>query len=268
MRSKPPALLFVLPNLFTVSSIFCGFYAIITSMDSDGVDRFYRAAVAILFAVVFDCADGRVARMTKTQSDFGIQLDSLADVISFGLAPALVVYEWALRGMGPVGVAICFLYAACGALRLARFNVMTNDQSESPIYFTGLPIPVAAASVVSLVMVHYQVGGGNIGNQPIMAVVMLLLSVLMVSNIHYRTFKKLSNRRLTVACVLCLALLVVVAAWQTSFSLMLVTLCAAFIALGLAEEMVLQFRRHHERAYRNLEEEDEEEDDSVRETRI
>ena len=202
MRRKPPALLFVLPNLFTVSSIFCGFYAIVTSMDGSGPDRFYRAAVAILFAVVFDCADGRVARMTKTQSDFGVQLDSLADVISFGLAPALLVYEWALRSLGPAGIAICFIYAACGALRLARFNVMTQDQSESPTYFTGLPIPVAAASIVSLVLAHYRIGGGNLGNQPVMAVVMLLLSLLMVSSIHYRTFKKLPQHRLTMAFVL------------------------------------------------------------------
>jgi len=272
LRRKPPALLFVLPNLFTVSSIFCGFYAIVTSMDGSGPDRFYRAAVAILFAVVFDCADGRVARMTKTQSDFGVQLDSLADVISFGLAPALLVYEWALRSLGPAGIAICFIYAACGALRLARFNVMTQDQSESPAYFTGLPIPVAAASIVSLVLAHYRIGGGNLGNQPVMAVVMLLLSLLMVSSIHYRTFKKLPQHRLTMAFVLFLAMLVVVAAWKTGFSLMLVSLCAAFIALGLAEELVLQVRRLGVHSYRGLEEEDdddeEDEKDTIRDSQI
>src|SRR5256886_11496453 len=115
-------LMFVLPNLFTVSSIFCGVYSITLSAGEPTGDNFYRAAVAIFFGSFFDAFDGRVARLTRTQSDFGVELDSLADVISFGVAPAILVYKWALAGMGIGGIVISAIYAACGAIRLARFN--------------------------------------------------------------------------------------------------------------------------------------------------
>src|ERR1041384_3810106 len=113
-------LMFVLPNLFTVSSIFCGVYSIMLSAGEATGDNFFRAAVAVFFGNFFDAFDGRVARLTKTQSDFGVELDSLADVISFGVAPAILVYKWALAGMGTPGVVISSIYAACGAIRLAR----------------------------------------------------------------------------------------------------------------------------------------------------
>src|SRR5258708_25141661 len=116
-------LMFVLPNLFTLSSIFCGFYAITLCAGEASPSQLYQAALAIFFAMFFDGFDGRVARLTKTQSDFGIELDSLADVISFGAAPALLVYKWALLPLGFVGVFLAFVFVACGALRLARFNL-------------------------------------------------------------------------------------------------------------------------------------------------
>lgn len=117
-------LMFVLPNLFTVTSIFCGFYAITLCSGEAEPVQLYQAALAILFAMFFDGFDGRVARLTKTQSDFGMQLDSLADVMSFGAAPALLVYKWALAPMGFWGLFISFAFMACGAMRLARFNVL------------------------------------------------------------------------------------------------------------------------------------------------
>src|SRR3954471_2423525 len=119
-------LMFVLPNLFTVSSIFCGFYALTLCAGAATPAQLYQAALAIFFAMFFDGIDGRVARLTRTQSDFGVELDSLADVMSFGMAPALLVYKWALAPLGFAGIFLAFAFATCGALRLARFNVMAH----------------------------------------------------------------------------------------------------------------------------------------------
>jgi CDP-diacylglycerol---serine O-phosphatidyltransferase len=236
------AVLFVLPNLFTVSSIFCGLYAIIQATEGAAPDRFYMAAVAIIFAVIFDSADGRVARMTKTQSDIGIQLDSLADAISFGVAPAILVYKWALFHFGIWGMLVAFVYATCGVIRLARFNVLAAAATGPSKHFLGLPIPLAAASLVSLVLVHYRSGGVQLGYQPLMIVVMLLLSALMVSNVHYRTFKAVKAKQ-TALVVLGLAGLVLIALVKTGFSLMFMMVVSGMIALGPAEELVRFVRR-------------------------
>src|SRR3954471_22167882 len=117
-------LMFVLPNLFTVTSIFCGFYAITLCAGEASPSQLYQAALAIFFAMFFDGFDGRVARLTKTQSEFGVELDSLADVMSFGVAPGLLMYKWALAPLGFWGLFASFSFAACGAMRLARFNVL------------------------------------------------------------------------------------------------------------------------------------------------
>src|SRR5215831_11189482 len=117
--------LFLLPNLITLSSVFCGFDAIRLAGTAEGEDDLYRAALLIIFAMFFDTLDGRVARMTKTQSVFGLQIDSLADVVSFGVAPSLLVYQWALQRLGVFGIVASFLFTACGAVRLARFNVLS-----------------------------------------------------------------------------------------------------------------------------------------------
>src|SRR5258706_5782749 len=137
-------LMFVLPTLLTVSRTFCGVYSIMLSAGEATGDNFYRAAVAIFFGNFFDAFDGRVARMTRTQSDFGVELDSLADVISFGVAPAILVYKWALGGMGTAGIAICAVYAACGAIRLARVNVLADADDGPQHLFVGVPISLAA----------------------------------------------------------------------------------------------------------------------------
>src|SRR5436309_5311335 len=128
-------LMFVLPNLFTVSSIFCGVYSIMLSAGEATGDNFYRAAVAVFFGNFFDGFDGRVARLTKTQSDFGVELDSLADVCSFGIAPALLAYKWSLQSLGFAGLFISFAFAACGALRLARFNVLAHRKAPGSSSF-------------------------------------------------------------------------------------------------------------------------------------
>src|SRR6185436_20872397 len=144
-------LLFVLPNLFTVSSIFCGFYALTLCTGETGPAQLYQAALAIFFGIFFDGFDGRVARLTKTQSQFGMELDSLADVVTFGAAPALVVYRWALQPMGILGIFIGFMFAACGALRLARFNVLALKEEEAKkkaaadAAAAGVPVPKSHA---------------------------------------------------------------------------------------------------------------------------
>jgi CDP-diacylglycerol--serine O-phosphatidyltransferase len=255
--------LFVLPNLFTVSSIFCGLYAILQTV-GETPDRFYRAAVAILFAVMFDSLDGRVARLTKTQTDFGIQLDSLADLISFGVAPAILVYQWALAPYGWLGMAAAFGFAVCGAVRLARFNVLATSTTRPSHHFVGLPIPLAAAGLVSLVLLHARTGAEHLGSQylPFLAGVVVVLSLLMVSTIPYRTFKKLRANRRTVPIVIVGIGGVLFAASLTSFSLMFVVVTAGMISAGLAEGLlglVLRHRQHADIEESDAEDEREEE---------
>jgi CDP-diacylglycerol--serine O-phosphatidyltransferase len=231
-------LLFVLPNLFTVSSIFCGFYAATLCTGEATPAQLYQAALAIFFAQFFDAFDGRVARMTKTQSDFGVELDSLADVVSFGAAPALLVYKWALSPLGFLGFFLAFSFAACGALRLARFNVLAHrGEKGSSRFFVGLPIPLAAGTLVSIVIAHYRAFGaiGEMSTRFFIAVVVGLLSFLMVSTVKYRTFKDvhLSKRSLAVFGVLCLGGLAVGMATRASF--VMVVYMGAYIVMGLAE---------------------------------
>ena len=145
--NRPRRGVYLLPNLFTTAALFCGFYGIVQAMNLE----FTNAAVAIFAAMVLDSLDGRVARMTNTQSAFGAEYDSLADMVSFGAAPALIVYEWALKGMGKLGWVAAFVYVAAAALRLARFN--TNASVLDKAWFQGLPSPAAAALVAGFVWV-------------------------------------------------------------------------------------------------------------------
>jgi CDP-diacylglycerol--serine O-phosphatidyltransferase len=238
--------MFVLPNLFTVSSIFLGFYAMTLCAGDASPAQLYQAALAIFFAIFFDMFDGRVARMTRTQSDFGVELDSLADVVSFGAAPALLVYKWALAPLGLAGLFLSFAFAACGALRLARFNVLAHrGDKSSHRFFVGLPIPLAAGTIVSLVIAHYKAFGSAADpatRVPIAAVV-ALLAFLMVSTVRYRTFKDVhfSPKSLALFAFLCLAGLAVGIATRASF--VLVVYMGAYIVLGLAESVF--FRSRH-----------------------
>jgi CDP-diacylglycerol--serine O-phosphatidyltransferase len=236
--------MFVLPNLFTVSSIFLGFYSMTLSAGDPSPAQFYRAALAIIFAIFFDMFDGRVARMTRTQSEFGEELDSLADVISFGAAPALLVYKWALAPLGFLGMFLSFAFAACGALRLARFNVLArHGDKASHRFFVGLPIPLAAGTIVSLVIAHYRAFGSttNPATHVPIAVVVGALAFLMVSTIRYRTFKDVhfSGRSLAVFGFVVLAGLAVGLA--TRASVVMVVYMGAYILLGLVESVF--FRR-------------------------
>jgi CDP-diacylglycerol--serine O-phosphatidyltransferase len=236
--------MFVLPNLFTVSSIFLGFYSMTLAAGDATPEQLYRAALAIFFAIFFDMFDGRVARMTRTQSDFGVQLDSLADVISFGAAPALLVYKWALAPMGFMGLFLSFSFAACGALRLARFNVLAaRGDKASHRFFTGLPIPLAAGALVSVVIAHYRHYGAPTDpttHVPI-AIGVGLLSFLMVSTVRYRTFKETRLTPKSFATFGFLAAAGVVIGLATRASFVLLVYAGAYIVLGLVESI---FFRH------------------------
>jgi CDP-diacylglycerol--serine O-phosphatidyltransferase len=236
--------MFVLPNLFTVSSIFCGVYSITFSAGEPTGDNFYRAAVAIFFGSFFDAFDGRVARLTRTQSDFGVELDSLADVISFGVAPAILVYKWALAGMGITGIVISAVYAACGAIRLARFNVLAHSESGTQRYFVGLPIPLAAGMLVALVIALNSLGSPAeaVGLWPIAALV-LALSFLMVSTIRYRTFKEAGLNSRTLLIFLAVIAVGVGVAIRGRPSLVLLVYFSCYILLGLGEELFFGRRR-------------------------
>lgn len=177
--------IYLLPNLFTTAGLFAGFYAIIAAIRGD----FESAAIAIFIAMIMDGLDGRIARMTNTQSDFGAEYDSLADMVSFGLAPALVVYQWALLDTGKLGWMMAFIYAACGALRLARFNTQIGIQDKR--YFQGLPSPAAAACLAGLVWA----GSSNELSVELMTMIALPLTfacgIMMVSTVRYHSFKDL-----------------------------------------------------------------------------
>ncbi|MFC1515961.1 CDP-diacylglycerol--serine O-phosphatidyltransferase [Thermodesulfobacteriota bacterium] len=176
--------IYILPNIFTSVNLFCGFYAVIASING----KFVAGSVAILIGVMFDILDGKIARATNTTSKFGIEYDSLADLVSFGLAPGLMIYLWALRPLGRLGWLAGFLFMACGALRLARFNSQVGTVSSD--YFVGLPIPAGAGMSATTVLFCHKSGiAGNVN--PIVILLMLYtLSFLMVSTIKYNSFKK------------------------------------------------------------------------------
>ena len=178
--------IYVLPNLFTSASLFCGFYSAIASFK----EHFVTAAIAILVSVIFDGLDGRVARLTNTTSKFGAEYDSLADVISFGIAPALLAYSWSLSVYGKWGWVVAFLFVLCGALRLARYNIQIGI-IESKV-FNGLPIPAAASVIATTVIFFDYVGAEGKFHNIFIMVFVIMISLLMVSSVKYYSFKDMS----------------------------------------------------------------------------
>lgn len=185
--------IYILPNLFTLGALFGGFYAVVMAMNG----RFENAAIGIFSAAVLDSLDGRVARMTNTQSAFGEQMDSLSDMVSFGAAPALIIYEWALKGLGKAGWIAAFVYCACAALRLARFN--TNIGVVDKRYFQGMPSPAAAALVIGFIWVMDDAGYRQVTqNVPLSwaaFVFALYAGLTMVTNVPFYSFKDVSFKR-------------------------------------------------------------------------
>lgn len=186
---RRPKGIYVLPNLVTLAALFGGFYAIVMAMNG----RYDLATTGIFVAMVLDSLDGRIARLTHTQSAFGEQMDSLSDMVSFGAAPALVAYEWALRDLGRWGWIAAFVYCACAALRLARFNVNTHVVDKR--YFQGLPSPAAAALVAGFIWLATDAGLDGDGLQWVLFVLTLYAGLTMVTNVPFYSFKDLSLKK-------------------------------------------------------------------------
>src|SRR5512145_183718 len=181
--------IYLLPNLFTTAALFAGFYAIVQAMNS----KYEFAAVAIFIAMVLDGLDGRIARMTHTQSEFGAEYDSLSDMVSFGVAPSILMYEWAFRDLGKWGWFAAFIYCAGAALRLARFN--TNIDVVDKRYFQGLPSPAAAALVAGFVWVVLDYGFSGDEVRWYAAALTVFAGLSMVSNLKYYSFKSINMRK-------------------------------------------------------------------------
>ena len=203
--------IYILPNLFTLAALFGGFYAVVMAMNG----RFDLAAVGVFCAMVLDSLDGRVARMTNTQSAFGEQMDSLSDMVSFGAAPALIAYEWALKGLGRWGWIAAFVYCACAALRLARFNVNTGVVDKR--FFQGLPSPAAAALVAGVIWLMTEIGVRGEDLEWFswkqitwtMFVVTLYSGLTMVTNVPFYSFKDVQMKKSVPFVVIVLIALVI-----------------------------------------------------------
>lgn len=230
------------PNWFTSASIFCSFYAILLAAGNPGDPAaFYQAGLFIGFAGVFDMLDGRVARMTGGGSQFGVQLDSLADIVSFGVAPAVLVYSWGLNQLGPLGLAASFLFMLCGAFRLARFNVGATHGVESERSL-GLTITMAGGTLAATVMFHAAIGRTFVANPWGPLVLTLVLAWLMVSPVRYRVFKMRLSPKAKVAAALFLGTLITVGVFF-DISYLVLPLMALYAVSGPAEGLVSLVRR-------------------------
>ncbi len=235
--------IFIIPALLTTTNLFCGFYSIIAVSKSD----YMTAAVAILIAMLFDAFDGKIARLTNSTSRFGVEYDSLSDLISFGIAPGLLIYSWALNGYGKIGWLAVFLYVACGAMRLARFNTQASGTGLK--HFTGLPIPAAAGLIATTVIFdHHILQMGKEVRPVVILVITYILAYLMVSTIPYRSFKEthMAERKPLSSLIAAVLILIVIVAEP---QIMLFVLFAFYASSGVIERffapLLLAIRRRH-----------------------
>jgi CDP-diacylglycerol--serine O-phosphatidyltransferase len=228
--------IYLLPNTLTLCGMFCGFYAILASYKG----HYVYGAWAILIAFIFDGVDGWVARLTNTTTKFGIELDSLSDLVAFGVAPAVLIYSWGLTPFGRIGWGAAFLFVICGALRLARYNVqMGSAESKS---FTGMPIPAAATVVASLVLFYTEVRGGLIEKHYIILMLPFILSALMVSTLRYHGLKEVDLRKRKPFWLL----VVIVSAFVLVFmypETVLFLFALFYMLWGIVESIVILYRR-------------------------
>ena len=221
---------YILPNLLTTGNLFCGFFSIIRAIHGD----YITASWAILWAGVFDFLDGRVARFTRGQSEFGLEYDSLCDLCSFGLAPAILMYTWVLSPFKQFGWTAAFVFFACGALRLARFNVQVSDVEKKG--FQGLPIPGAAYTMASFVILHHYLYGKRIPSGIGILIMTFTLAFLMISQVPYRSFKVLDlNRRANFFLLVFFVGVVFVIASVPQVMIFVVTI--AYVSVGVLEEI-------------------------------
>jgi CDP-diacylglycerol--serine O-phosphatidyltransferase len=239
-RRKPRKGVYLLPNMITTLSMFLGFLSMVWA----GQGRFESACFAILLSAVMDGLDGKVARLTNTASEFGVQYDSLSDLVAFGLAPAMLLWHWQLSALGRVGVAAAFIYAACGALRLARFNISTAAVGKR--FFIGLPIPAAGCTLVTFVFFAALFPGALRPALPYLALALSVFTgVLMVSRTRYFSFKEYDFLRLHPIRAM-LGFLLVLGTVISAPRIMGFTLSAAYIAGGLVYTMVILPRRNRQ----------------------
>jgi len=224
------------PNWFTSASLFCGLYAIVLATGVEGEPNHYRASLMILYACVFDMLDGRVARMTGRGTDFGIQLDSLADMVSFGLAPAVLLYSWGIHSLGTLGLVGAFIFALCGAFRLARFNVMADGQAHD--HTEGLTITMAGGTVAAAVMAHAASGRTMVEHPWNVWLLSMLLGLLMVSRIPYRSAKSLKLSRETMLVLALVCGLVLAIAFKYRFPTAFISVLGAYVLSGPLEAII------------------------------
>lgn len=221
--------IYIIPNLFTTGSLFAGFYSMVSTMNSD----YSNAAIWILVSSIFDGLDGKVARLTGTSSKFGVEYDSLADLVAFGVAPGLLMYKWQLQPFGRLGWVAAFLFVVCGALRLARFNVQVNTVESKR--FVGLPIPAAASMVSATVLLFHHYGWPNTYQKMSIVILIYMLAFLMVSGIRFYSFKdpEIIKRQPFGFLVLAVLILSIIAVRPVE-TLFLIFLCYTFSGpLGL-----------------------------------
>lgn len=228
--------IYLLPNLFTTSALFSGFFAVVAAINGE----FTSASVAIFIAMVLDGLDGRVARLTNTQSAFGAEYDSLSDMLSFGVAPGIVAFTWILQDVGKTGWVVAFLYVACAALRLARFNVQIGSVDKK--WFIGLPSPSAAAVVAASVWTFHSLDANAFGFKLMMLFVVGVAGVLMVSNIRYYSFKELDLKG-PVPFVVLLAIVLGFVVISIEPSVILLLLFGSYVVSGPAMAILNKLRK-------------------------
>src|SRR2546423_11930339 len=240
----------IVPSLFTVGNIFCGYYSIISTLRGN----WDYAAVLIGVGYVLDGLDGRVARLTKTTSDFGVQLDSIADVITFGVAPAMLAFSWGFgasegiegsvaRHVHQLGSLATFAFVVCGALRLARFNLQAKKPAEttSKRYFVGLPIP-AGAGMIAAVVHFFKTPTLMVGSALLWSFLLLLLAFLMISTVRYHSFKELAVKKARPSLALFVTAMLISLIYLYS-EIMLLAIATVYVSSGLIMNLVQTVRR-------------------------
>lgn len=228
--------IYLLPNGLTLCGMFCGFYAIMLAVDGNYV----YAAWAIVLANIFDALDGWVARLTHTTTRFGVELDSLSDLVAFGVAPAVTMYKWALVPFGRVGMAVAFIFAACGALRLARFNVQTGTSSSKA--FTGLPIPAAATALISIIIFYHEIGIPAPSKFWLFPALTMSIALFMVSTLRFHGLKEIDFREKKPFWVLILFVFVLFAmATEPNYAIFIFAMI--YLSWGVIENSILFLRR-------------------------
>jgi CDP-diacylglycerol--serine O-phosphatidyltransferase len=234
--------IYIFPNLFTAASLFCGFFSLLNTLQED----FYVASIFILISCLLDRMDGTIARFTNTTSRFGVEFDSLADVISFGVAPGILLFAWALEPFGRLGWLAAFLYVVCGALRLGRFNIQVNTVESR--YFSGLPIPAGAGLIATGILVFYKLGDTGVSKHLTVLIATYILAFLMVSTIKYYGFKNIELfRRKPFRWLVIAILFIIIVAYEPEY-----TLFGLFLAYAISGPVMVFVFFRRRRASRPL----------------